>query len=124
MSFGAVEGEPAARLESLTVGEIAGHPIGGLPFTQQRLAITGVDVSDVEVRCEDNDEVRQLGRTKDMVFDVPTLVSYISHVMTLLPGDVVLTGTPAGVSQLNDGDLVTVSVEGVGALTNRVLSLE
>jgi 2-keto-4-pentenoate hydratase/2-oxohepta-3-ene-1,7-dioic acid hydratase in catechol pathway len=86
--------------------------------------VTGVDVSDVEVRCEVNDEVRQLGRTKDMVFDVPTLVSYISHVMTLLPGDVVLTGTPAGVSQLVDGDQVTVSVEGVGTLTNRVLDLD
>jgi 2-keto-4-pentenoate hydratase/2-oxohepta-3-ene-1,7-dioic acid hydratase in catechol pathway len=85
---------------------------------------TGLDVSDVEVRCEVNDEVRQLGRTKDMVFDVPTLVSYVSHVMTLLPGDVVLTGTPAGVSQLNAGDSVTVAIEGIGALTNRVLDLE
>jgi 2-keto-4-pentenoate hydratase/2-oxohepta-3-ene-1,7-dioic acid hydratase in catechol pathway len=84
--------------------------------------VTGHDASDVEVRCEVNDEVRQLGRTKDMVFDVPTLVSYITHVMTLLPGDVVLTGTPAGVSQLVDGDRVTVSVEGIGTLTNRVLN--
>ncbi len=61
---------------------------------------TGVDVADLEVRCEVNEEVRQLGRTKDMIFDVPTLVSYISHVMTLLPGDVILTGTPAGVSPI------------------------
>ncbi len=86
--------------------------------------VTGLDVSDVEVRCEVNDEVRQLGRTKDMVFDVPTLVSYVSHVMTLLPGDVILTGTPAGVSRIVAGDEVTVSIEGVGALTNRVLTLE
>ena len=86
--------------------------------------VTGVDVSDVEVRCEVNEEVRQLGRTKDMVFEAPTLVSYVSHIMTLLPGDVILTGTPAGVSPLVDGDTVTVSVEGIGALTNRVLSLE
>jgi 2-keto-4-pentenoate hydratase/2-oxohepta-3-ene-1,7-dioic acid hydratase in catechol pathway len=86
--------------------------------------VTGLDVSDAEVRCEVNDEVRQLGRTKDMVFDVPTLVSYISHVMTLLPGDVVLTGTPAGVAPIVDGDVVTVSVEGVGTLANRVLNLE
>ena len=85
---------------------------------------TGLDVSDVEVRCEVNDEVRQLGRTKDMVFDVPTLVSYVSHVMTLLPGDVILTGTPAGVSRMVAGDEVTVSIEGVGALTNRVLTLD
>ena len=81
---------------------------------------------DLEVRCEvgrnpEEMEVRQLGRTKDMVFDVPALVSYISHVMTLLPGDVVLTGTPAGVSPLVDGDTVTVRIEGIGELTNPVV---
>jgi 2-keto-4-pentenoate hydratase/2-oxohepta-3-ene-1,7-dioic acid hydratase in catechol pathway len=85
---------------------------------------TEIDVSDVEVRCEVNEEVRQLGRTKDMVFDVPTLVSYASHVMTLLPGDVILTGTPAGVSPILAGDRVTVSVAGLGALTNPVMALE
>jgi 2-keto-4-pentenoate hydratase/2-oxohepta-3-ene-1,7-dioic acid hydratase in catechol pathway len=89
---------------------------------------TDLDVSDLEVRCEVGRdaaemEVRQLGRTKDMVFDVPTLVSYISHVMTLLPGDVILTGTPAGVSPLIDGDTVTVSIEGIGELSNPVVSL-
>ncbi|MFD0785621.1 fumarylacetoacetate hydrolase family protein [Micromonospora azadirachtae] len=87
---------------------------------------TGLDVSDLEIRCEvgpdpDALEVRQLGRTRDMVFDVPALVSYISHVMTLLPGDVILTGTPAGVSPLTDGDTVTVRIEGIGELTNPVL---
>ncbi|MEV0808553.1 fumarylacetoacetate hydrolase family protein [Micromonospora sp. NPDC050200] len=87
---------------------------------------TGLDVSDLEIRCEvgrnpEEMEVRQLGRTKDMVFDVPALVSYISHVMTLLPGDVVLTGTPAGVSPLAEGDTVTVRIEGIGELTNPVV---
>ena len=87
---------------------------------------TGLDVSDVEIRCEvgrnpEEMEVRQLGRTKDMVFDVAGLVSYISHVMTLLPGDVVLTGTPAGVSPLVEGDTVTVRIEGIGELTNPVV---
>lgn len=87
---------------------------------------TGLDVSDLEIRCEVGSdpnalEVRQLGRTRDMVFDVPALVSYISHVMTLLPGDVILTGTPAGVSPLTDGDTVTVRIEGIGELTNTVL---
>ncbi|KKK06833.1 2-hydroxyhepta-2,4-diene-1,7-dioate isomerase [Micromonospora sp. HK10] len=87
---------------------------------------TGLDVSDLEIRCEvgrnpEEMEVRQLGRTKDMVFDVPGLVSYISHVMTLLPGDVVLTGTPAGVSPLTDGDTVSVRIEGIGELTNPVV---
>jgi 2-keto-4-pentenoate hydratase/2-oxohepta-3-ene-1,7-dioic acid hydratase in catechol pathway len=90
---------------------------------------TGLDVSDLQVRCEvgrtaDEMEVRQLGRTRDMVFDVPGLVSYISHVMTLLPGDVVLTGTPAGVSPLVSGDIVTVSVAGIGELSNPVVALD
>src|SRR5689334_3543780 len=86
--------------------------------------VTGVDVSDVEVRCEVNEEVRQLGRTKDMVFDVPTLVSYVSHVMTLLPGDVVLTGTPAGVSPIVAGDTCVVRIEGIGELANPVANLD
>ena len=86
--------------------------------------VTDLDPADIEVRCEVNEEVRQLGRTKDMIFDVPTLISYISHIMTLLPGDVVLTGTPAGVGPVVDGDLVSVQVEGVGALDNRVAALE
>ncbi|PZF83964.1 fumarylacetoacetate hydrolase family protein [Micromonospora endophytica] len=88
---------------------------------------TGLDVTDLEIRCEvgrdpEEMEVRQLGRTRDMVFDVPALVSYVSHVMTLLPGDVVLTGTPAGVSPLTEGDTVTVRIEGIGDLTNPVMS--
>jgi 2-keto-4-pentenoate hydratase/2-oxohepta-3-ene-1,7-dioic acid hydratase in catechol pathway len=86
--------------------------------------VTGLDAADVEVRCEINDEVRQLGRTKDMVFSVATLVAYISHVMTLLPGDVILTGTPAGVSPIVDGDTVSVIIEGIGTLTNRVVNLD
>jgi len=85
---------------------------------------TGVDMADREVRCEVNEEVRQVGRTKDMVFDPVTLVSYVSHVMTLLPGDVVLTGTPAGVDRLSPGDTVTVRIEGIGTLSNPVLALD
>ncbi|MFY1633376.1 fumarylacetoacetate hydrolase family protein [Solwaraspora sp. WMMB335] len=91
--------------------------------------VTGLDVTDLEVRCEVGPdpaqlEVRQLGRTKQMVFDVPTLVSYVSHVMTLLPGDVILTGTPAGVSELTAGDTVAVRVEGIGELTNPVVAVD
>lgn len=91
--------------------------------------VTDVDVSDLEVRCEvgrspDAMEVRQLGRTKDMVFDVPTLISYVSHVMTLLPGDVILTGTPAGVSPIVTGDTVMCSVQGIGELSNPVVTLD
>jgi 2-keto-4-pentenoate hydratase/2-oxohepta-3-ene-1,7-dioic acid hydratase in catechol pathway len=91
--------------------------------------VTGLDVSDLEIRCEvgrnpDAMEVRQIGRTKDMVFDVPTLVSYVSHVMTLLPGDIILTGTPAGVSEITSGDTVSVSIQGIGELRNPVVSLD
>ena len=88
---------------------------------------TGLDVADVEVRCEvgrePETEVRQLGRTAQMILDVATLISYVSHVMTLLPGDVILTGTPAGVGPLAEGDVVSVSVQGIGTLTNPVLPL-
>ncbi len=88
---------------------------------------TGLDVTDLEIRCEvgrdpEEMEVRQLGRTRDMVFDVPALVSYVSHVMTLLPGDIVLTGTPAGVSPITEGDTVAVRIQGIGELTNPVVS--
>ena len=70
---------------------------------------TDLDPADLEVRCEVNGEVRQLARTKDMVFDPVTLVSYASHVMTLLPGDVLLTGTPpAGVEPMAAGDTVVL----------------
>jgi 2-keto-4-pentenoate hydratase/2-oxohepta-3-ene-1,7-dioic acid hydratase in catechol pathway len=91
--------------------------------------VTDLDVSDIEIRCEvgrdpDAMEVRQIGRTKDMVFDVPTLVSYVSHIMTLLPGDVILTGTPAGVSQILAGETVKVSIQGIGELANPVVSLD
>lgn len=85
---------------------------------------TDVDPTDVEVRCEVNDSVRQLGRTKDMIFTPATIVSYVSHIMTLLPGDVILTGTPDGVEPMVAGDSVSVSIENIGTLTNTVVSLE
>lgn len=78
----------------------------------------------IRVACTVNDEVRQDGTTADLIFDVPTLVSYVSHVMTLLPGDVILTGTPEGVGPLTAGDSVTVTVGGVGDLTNPVIADE
>jgi 2-keto-4-pentenoate hydratase/2-oxohepta-3-ene-1,7-dioic acid hydratase in catechol pathway len=82
------------------------------------------ELGDRELRCEVNGKLRQRARTTDMVFDPPTLVSYASHVMTLLPGDVVLTGTPAGVDRLQPGDTVTVRIEGIGELTNPVVALD
>jgi 2-keto-4-pentenoate hydratase/2-oxohepta-3-ene-1,7-dioic acid hydratase in catechol pathway len=69
------------------------------------------------------EEVRQSGRTSQMIHDIPTLVSYVSSVMTLLPGDVILTGTPAGVGPMRPGDIVSVEIEGIGTLSNRVISV-
>jgi len=74
----------------------------------------------VEVVCRVNGVVRQRGRVADMVFSIPYLVSYISHVMTLEPGDLLLTGTPEGVGPLAAGDIVEVEVTGVGVLRNPV----
>ena len=82
--------------------------------------VTGVDPLDLEVRCTVNGEERQRGRTSDMVFDPYALVLFINSVMTLEPGDLIATGTPAGVGPLVDGDSVTVSIEEVGELTSRV----
>jgi 2-keto-4-pentenoate hydratase/2-oxohepta-3-ene-1,7-dioic acid hydratase in catechol pathway len=83
---------------------------------------TDLDPSDVRVRTELNGELKQDGTTSLMIFDVPTVVSYITSFMTLLPGDVVLTGTPAGVGPMQVGDDVSVTVDGIGTLTNKVVS--
>ncbi len=83
---------------------------------------TELDTSDLKVTTHLNGDLVQDGTTKDMVFDVPALVSYVSSVMTLLPGDVILTGTPEGVGPMNVGDEVEVTVAGIGSLTNKVVS--
>ena len=82
--------------------------------------VTGLDPTDLSVRTRVNGEVRQDGRTSAMAFPVPFLIRYISQVMTLEPGDLIATGTPAGVGPLLDGDVVEVEVEGVGVLRNPV----
>jgi 2-keto-4-pentenoate hydratase/2-oxohepta-3-ene-1,7-dioic acid hydratase in catechol pathway len=74
------------------------------------------------VICRVNGEVRQAGFTSDMVFGVAQLIEYISAVMTLLPGDVILTGTPSGVGPVVPGDLMEVEIDGIGSLINRVTS--
>ena len=74
----------------------------------------------VRVQTHLNGDVVQDGSTKDMIFDIPTLVAHVSSVMTLLPGDVLLTGTPEGVGPMQVGDEVEVSIQGLGALTNKV----
>ena len=81
---------------------------------------TELDPSDLFVRTELDDEITQDGRTADMVFTVAEIVEFVSAVMTLLPGDVLLTGTPAGVGPMTAGQTVSVTVEGIGTLTNSV----
>ena len=80
------------------------------------------DLSALRVRTLVNGEVRQDASAADMVIDIPTLVAYISGVMTLEPGDLVLTGTPEGVGTLSEGDVVEVEVVGVSRVSNRVTS--
>ncbi len=82
------------------------------------------DPDDLAIRCEVNGEVRQEDRTSSLIFDVPTLVSYLSGILTLAPGDLIFTGTPDGVGAarqqfLREGDVITTSIEGIGTLTNR-----
>jgi 2-keto-4-pentenoate hydratase/2-oxohepta-3-ene-1,7-dioic acid hydratase in catechol pathway len=81
---------------------------------------TVLDPSDLRVTASVNGQIKQDGRTKDMIHDVATLISFMSNVMTLLPGDVILTGTPAGVGPINPGDTVTIEIGGIGALSNKV----
>jgi len=76
------------------------------------------------IECKVNDEIRQNDNTDDLIFDVPTIISYLSEIVTLNTGDVIFTGTPGGVgvSQgkfLKDGDIITTSIEGLGTLTNK-----
>jgi 2-keto-4-pentenoate hydratase/2-oxohepta-3-ene-1,7-dioic acid hydratase in catechol pathway len=82
---------------------------------------TDLDPSDLELTTLVNGEVKQQSRTSLLLHDVTELVCYVTAVMTLLPGDILLTGTPAGVGPLAHGDRVTVSIQGIGELTNPVV---
>jgi len=84
--------------------------------------LSAADASSLSITCQVNGLYRQMGRTKDMVFSPAELVSYISQMITLEPGDVVMTGTPAGVGPLEAGDVVEVTIEGIGALANPVVA--
>ncbi len=81
---------------------------------------SGLDWRTAEVRCRVNGVERQWGRASDMHFPIPFLLVYISGIMTLEPGDLIATGTPAGVGRLEDGDVVEVEIPGVGVLSNPV----
>lgn len=82
--------------------------------------VTDIDPLNVTVTTRVNGTIKQSGRTSDMAFPVPFLLKYISHIMTLYPGDLIVTGTPAGVSALRDGDVVEVEIPGIGVLRNPV----
>ena len=86
--------------------------------------VNGLDWRELEVIGRVNGQERQRGRTAEMHFPIPFLLSYISGIMTLEPGDLVATGTPAGTGVLADGDVVEVEIPGVGKLTNPVRSDE
>jgi len=82
---------------------------------------TELDPSDLAISSRVNGETRQEATTADMLWDVPEIVSMVSHIVTLLPGDVILTGTPAGVSAIEHGDRVEIEIEGIGILMNPVV---
>ncbi|WP_410608386.1 fumarylacetoacetate hydrolase family protein [Amycolatopsis sp. lyj-109] len=81
---------------------------------------TSLDASDLSLTAEVDGELKQDGRTSDLVHKIPELVEFVSGVMTLLPGDVILTGTPEGVGPIEGGQSVSITIEGIGTLTNPV----
>ena len=89
-------------------------PIGALIETQ-------LNVEDIRVTTKVNGSIKQDGRTSQMVFSIPFLIRYISNQMTLIEGDVIATGTPSGVSKLENGDVCEVEIEGLGKLKNPVV---
>jgi 2,4-didehydro-3-deoxy-L-rhamnonate hydrolase len=99
-------------------------PTGPVIVSTDELA----DRDALHIVCAVNGDVRQDGTTADLIFDVPTLVSYLSGITTLVSGDLIFTGTPAGVGApqgryLADGDVITTTIDGVGTMTNRVVRI-
>lgn len=85
---------------------------------------TNIDPSDLRITTRVNGEIKQDGRTSQMIFDIPFLIRYISNQMTLNVGDIIATGTPAGVSELKAGDTCEIEIERVGKLSNQVIKAE
>jgi len=82
----------------------------------------GLEGKDLQVRAYVNGDLRQDSRTRELIFTIPELIEFITSIMTLLPGDIIATGTPSGIGPIRPGDSVTIHVEGVGALTNPVVA--
>jgi 2-keto-4-pentenoate hydratase/2-oxohepta-3-ene-1,7-dioic acid hydratase in catechol pathway len=85
---------------------------------------TGIDPSQLKVKTFLNGKLRQSGNTKNLVFSVPYCIRFISNIMTLYPGDIITTGTPSGVGPMIPGDRVDVQIEGIGTLSNIVMSIK
>jgi len=85
------------------------------------MIVTGLNYGDLLLQTRVNGEVLQSQRTKDLVFDVPTIVSYISRYVTLQPGDVIYTGTPGTTKAMKPGDVVEIEIEGIGVLRNKIV---
>ncbi|PCN49349.1 2-hydroxyhepta-2,4-diene-1,7-dioate isomerase [Curtobacterium sp. 'Ferrero'] len=83
---------------------------------------TEIDPSDIRLETRVDGELRQAASTSEMIHDIPSLVEFVSSIWTLLPGDVILTGTPAGVGEIRDGEVVEVTISGLGSLTNPVIA--
>ena len=85
------------------------------------VVVTGLNHNDLLVQSRVNGEIRQTGRSSDLIFDIETIVSYVSRYVTLMPGDVIFTGTPGTTMAMQPGDVVEIEVEGVGVLRNTVV---
>ncbi len=83
-----------------------------------------LNFSDVLVEAVHNGQVTQTGRTSQMIFNIPFLISYISHIMTLNPGDLICTGTPSGIQPMKPGDTIEIRIEGIGSLHNHMIATE
>ena len=79
-----------------------------------------IDPFNISIKTYLNGELKQSGHTSDMIFDVYEIISFVSHIMTLYPHDIIITGTPPGVGPMNIGDTVKIEIEGIGTLTNTV----
>lgn len=82
--------------------------------------VKGIDCGNLNISCRLNGEIKQASNTGQLIFGVAEIVSFVSSIMTLLPGDVILTGTPSGIGPMSNGDIVEVEIEGIGILRNTV----